>query len=57
MIFDPRFDYGRAAHKIEKKKDGVLFISEGDDQLKLFLRTSLPLKEENRNSIIVRDTL
>lgn len=47
MEFSPRFDYGRANHTIEKKEDGVLFVSQGEDKTSLFLRTRLPLKIEN----------
>jgi len=47
MICDPQFDYARASKKIEVKKDGVLFISEGENKLTLFLRTSIPIKIEN----------
>jgi len=44
---EPQFDYGRVGHKVEKKNDGVLFISEGKDHLTLFLRTSVPIRVEN----------
>ena len=47
MICDPRFDYGRAEHRVEKKKHEVLFISRGDDKTVLRLRTTVPLRVEN----------
>ncbi|MDB6123827.1 MAG: glycosyl hydrolase, glycosyl hydrolase family 15 [Pedosphaera sp.] len=47
MICDPRFDYGRAGHKVEKKKDEVLFISEGPDKMVLRLHTKVPVKIVN----------
>ena len=33
MICEPRFDYGRAGHSVEKKKGEVLFASRGQDGL------------------------
>jgi GH15 family glucan-1,4-alpha-glucosidase len=44
MICHPRFDYGRADHRIEKKDDGVLFVCEGSNPIALFLRTDAPVK-------------
>src|SRR5215467_8930809 len=32
MIFDPRFDYGRTGHRIEKKQRQAIFISRGEDE-------------------------
>src|SRR3954471_1583585 len=32
MVFDPRFDYGRANHRVESRKHETLFISEGQDK-------------------------
>src|SRR5439155_12662127 len=32
MICDPRFDYGRAKHRVQKKKHEAIFISEGADK-------------------------
>ena len=43
MIFDPRFDYGRASHRIETRKNEVLFFSEGRDKTVLRLRTEVPV--------------
>jgi len=47
MTCQPRFDYGRANHRVEQKKNEVLFISEGPDQSVLRLRSSVPLRLEN----------
>lgn len=44
MICEPRFDYGRAGHRVQKKKHEVLFISEGPDKTVLRLRSEVPLK-------------
>ena len=47
MLLAPRFDYGRAGHRIERKDGEVLFISEGADRTVLRLRTALPVRVEN----------
>ncbi len=47
MICEPRFDYGRAKHRIEKQKNSVLFISRGPDKTVLRLRAEMPLKLHN----------
>jgi GH15 family glucan-1,4-alpha-glucosidase len=47
MVCGPRFDYGRAEHRVEKKKQEVLFISRGDDRTVLRLRSEVPLRIEN----------
>jgi hypothetical protein len=44
MVCDPRFDYGRAGHKIEKKANEVLFLSNGPDKTVLRLRSEVPLR-------------
>ena len=33
MVCAPRFDYGRAAHRVEQREGEVLFVSEGTDRL------------------------
>lgn len=43
----PRFDYGRATHRVEQRKDEVLFISEGSDRCALRLRSQVPVRIEN----------
>ncbi|MBX2841119.1 MAG: glycoside hydrolase family 15 protein [Flammeovirgaceae bacterium] len=52
MICDPQFDYGRATHTVEQKSDGVLFTSNGDDNLKLFLRCSIPVEVVEGKAIV-----
>ena len=47
MTMDPRFDYGRAGHRVEKKKGELLFHSRGPDQTVLRLRSQVPVKLEN----------
>jgi len=47
MVCEPRFDYGRAEHRIERGKQEVLFISQGPDRTALRLRSEVPLKIEN----------
>jgi len=46
MVCDPRFDYGRAGHRVEKKKTEVLFVSRGPDKTALRLRSQVPLRVE-----------
>ncbi len=44
MVCEPRFDYARADHKVERKSDGeILFIPEGENFPSLRLRTSVPV--------------
>lgn len=47
MVCDPRFDYGRAGHRVEKKRNEVLFISRGEDKTVLRFRSEVPLRVEN----------
>lgn len=47
MICEPRFDYARAAHRVEKREGELLFLSEGQDRTALRLRTAVPLRVEN----------
>jgi GH15 family glucan-1,4-alpha-glucosidase len=47
MVCEPRFDYGRAEHRVEKKKGEVLFISRGADQTSLRLRSEVPMRVKN----------
>jgi GH15 family glucan-1,4-alpha-glucosidase len=44
MICEPRFDYARAAHRVEQRGDEVLFVSEGDDRAAVRLRSSVPMQ-------------
>jgi len=44
MVCAPRFDYARAMHKVERKDDEVLFVSQGDDRTALRLRSSVPVR-------------
>src|SRR6266568_1309630 len=46
MVCEPRFDYGRAGHRIEKKKREVIFISRGKDKTAIRLRSEVPLRIE-----------
>jgi GH15 family glucan-1,4-alpha-glucosidase len=56
MVCDPRFDYGRARHRIEKKKNEVLFISLGGDKTVLRLRSQVPMRVEN-GAVVAEFTL
>ncbi len=43
MLCQPRFDYARSKHHVEKRDGEILFVSEGKDQSALRLRTSIPV--------------
>lgn len=47
MMLAPRFDYGRAGHRVEHKDGEVLFVSEGADRTVLRLRTAVPVRVQN----------
>ena len=44
MVCAPRFDYGRAEHSVEKRKNEVLFASKGKDRTAVRLRASVPVR-------------
>ena len=46
MCCDPRFEYGRAAHRVEQREDEVLFIPDGHGDTALRLRSSVPMRIE-----------
>ena len=43
MVCAPRFDYGRAEHRLESKGDAIWFCSEAPDGLVLRLKSSVPM--------------
>jgi GH15 family glucan-1,4-alpha-glucosidase len=47
MVCDPRFDYARAEHRVEKKAGELLFLSAGRDRTALRLRTTVPVQVQN----------
>jgi GH15 family glucan-1,4-alpha-glucosidase len=44
MSCAPRFDYGRANHRVQKKRNEVIFVSQGADQSVIRFRSEVPLK-------------
>jgi len=50
MVFDPRFDYGRADRTIEQRDGEVIFASKGKDGTALRLRTDVPLTIDRRGA-------
>jgi len=44
MVCEPRFDYGRAEHKVEQRDREITFISQGADGTALRLRSEVPLE-------------
>ena len=51
MTCAPRFDYGRAKHKVEKRKHEILFVSKGKDRTVLRLRCSVPMRVVNGDAV------
>ena len=48
MICQPRFDYGRATHRVMETYDGILFVSdERPDKTALRLCTEVPVRIED----------
>jgi GH15 family glucan-1,4-alpha-glucosidase len=47
MACAPAFNYARSPHRIERAGGDIIFISEGPDQCKLRLRSSIPLEVED----------
>jgi GH15 family glucan-1,4-alpha-glucosidase len=47
ITFDPRFDYGRAGHKVDVREGEILFHSEGPDGRTVRLRSQVPLEVKN----------
>jgi GH15 family glucan-1,4-alpha-glucosidase len=47
MVCEPRFDYARASHAVERTADGALFTSRGCDPLCVRLRASVPVRVES----------
>jgi GH15 family glucan-1,4-alpha-glucosidase len=47
MLCAPRFDYARAAHRVEQHDGAVLFISQGQDNTMLRLRSTVPVQVGN----------
>jgi GH15 family glucan-1,4-alpha-glucosidase len=47
MRCEPRFDYGRASHRVEVHEGEVLFVPDGDDLVTLRLRTPVPVQIED----------
>jgi len=51
MLCAPRFDYGRASHRVEQHEGSVIFSSEGNDHTGLRLLSSVPLRIQNGDAI------
>jgi GH15 family glucan-1,4-alpha-glucosidase len=56
IIFDPRFDYARAGHKVDVREGEILFHSDGPDGTTLRLRSQVPLEVKN-GAVVGRFTL
>ncbi len=51
MMCAPRFDYGRAAHGVEKRRQEVLFVSQGRDRSTLRLRAGIPVRIQGGDAV------
>lgn len=51
MACAPRFDYGRAGHTVEKRKNEVIFASKGKDRTTVRLRSSVPLRIKDGDAV------
>src|SRR5271166_4688929 len=51
MLCAPRFDYGRAQHRVERVEDGVIFTSSGQDGTALRLRSTVPIRVANGDTM------
>ena len=47
VVCEPRFDYGRRGHRVERAEREVRFLPEGEGLSALRLRTEIPLRIEN----------
>ncbi len=57
MIFDPKFNYARSEHSVEKVSGGLVFTSKGEDGLALKLRADIPLTIEPDGKVTAEFTL
>src|SRR5437773_5450072 len=46
MVCQPRFDYARSTHTVDRTTDGMRFVSAGAPATAVRLRASVPLREE-----------
>ncbi|HTV43253.1 MAG TPA: glycoside hydrolase family 15 protein [Candidatus Sulfotelmatobacter sp.] len=51
LVCAPKFDYGRAHHKVERKPNQVIFIPDKKSVPPLLLRASVPLEEVNGEAV------
>lgn len=47
----PRFNYARSPHRVEKRKEGVLFLPQADVKTALFLRIPVPYSIHNGDAV------
>ena len=52
MVCAPRFDYGRAKHTVEKRKQEVVFDSKGKDHTTVRLRASVPIRIHEGDAVV-----
>jgi GH15 family glucan-1,4-alpha-glucosidase len=47
IVFRPKFDYGRCGHRVERRRQGAVFIPQNKDLPSVRLRSDVPLNLEN----------
>ena len=51
MVCAPRFDYARCGHKVEKRKNEIVFVPDKKNLPPLMLRGSVPMRVENGEAV------
>jgi GH15 family glucan-1,4-alpha-glucosidase len=51
MVCAPRFDYGRAEHGVEKRRNEIVFSSKGKDRTTVRLRTGVPVQVKDGDAV------
>ncbi len=51
MVCAPRFDYGRAEHRVEQRQQEVVFASKGKDGTAVRLRASVPMRLQGGDAV------
>ena len=51
MVCAPRFDYGRAEHRCQKRGNELLFVSRGRDETAVRLRSTVPVQVKNGDAV------
>ena len=52
VVFEPRFDYGRADHSVEEREHEFIFRSKGADGTAVRLRTAVPMTVSGNGAVV-----